>query len=132
MPRLLVIADDLTGANDVGAQFAKQGVPVLVRPCASVESVNWTNGLEVQALSSESRHLPALAAAEKVRALVTEGLAAGVTHFFKKTDSTMRAISEASWKPYSRLQALPVSRLFPPCLSSSESHVVGRSSSDKA
>ena len=90
MPKLLVIADDLTGANDVGAQFAKQGIPVLVMPDISTAAIGCTDGPEVLAVSTESRHLDSAGAAERVREAVRIGTAAGVDCFYKKTDSTMR------------------------------------------
>ena len=100
MPKLLVIADDLTGASDTGAQFARHGIPVLVRPYFSSETFEWVEGLEVLAVTTESRHLDREAAAARVSALVTKGIAAGVTNFFKKTDSTLRG------NPGSEMEAL--------------------------
>jgi D-threonate/D-erythronate kinase len=87
-PTLLILADDLTGANDVGAQFAKRGIRsvVLVEP----EVSGFPNGYEVVVVNTESRHAGARAAAERVRRIAELGLRAGAQYFFKKTDSTLR------------------------------------------
>ena len=87
-PTLLILADDLTGANDVGAQFAKRNIRsiVLVEP----EQTSLPIGYEVIVVNTESRHIPAQLAAERIRRIVELGLRAGAQHFFKKTDSTLR------------------------------------------
>ena len=90
MPKLLVIADDLTGAADTAAQFAKQGIDTLVLvdsthawPAAAAEC-------EVLIVNTESRHLSAEDAADRVRKSVVTGATFGTTHYYKKTDSTLR------------------------------------------
>ena len=129
VPKLLVIADDLSGATDVGAQFAKCGIAAFVslagrrkplvgharcaQPPVQSESPVWSNlkeiltAHEVVLLDTESRHLPSGEARSRVAAAVRQGLAAGVRHFYKKTDSTLRgnvgaeleALLEASGQP---------------------------------
>src|SRR6266404_6761607 len=82
----MLIADDLTGACDAGAQFAGRGpVPVFVAP-ASPES-EWN----VAVVDTESRALAPDDAADLVRAAVkrVEGQLAGRL-LFKKIDSTLR------------------------------------------
>jgi uncharacterized protein YgbK (DUF1537 family) len=90
MPRVLVIADDLTGALDAAAQFANSGVAscVLTAPESSLEE--WFGRFEAVSINAETRHLDAARAAETVRQLVGAGTAAGVEFFHKKTDSTLR------------------------------------------
>lgn len=90
MPKLLAIADDLTGANDVGVEFARRGIRVLVRPAVSAKTMSFADRLEVLVVSTESRHLDAATASDRVSEAVRLGAAAGATHFYKKTDSTMR------------------------------------------
>jgi uncharacterized protein YgbK (DUF1537 family) len=86
-PALLVIADDLTGANDTGVQFAKRGIRTVVL----VEwGKGWPTGYEVVVVNTETRHVEAGVAAERVRRVAEVGVAAGVRYFFKKTDSTLR------------------------------------------
>lgn len=87
-PTLLILADDLTGANDVGAQFAKRGIPttVLVEP----EQSSLPSRYEVVVVNTESRHIRAPLAAKRIGRIAELGLHAGARHFFKKTDSTLR------------------------------------------
>ncbi len=88
MVKLLVIADDLTGANDTGVQFARRGVPTFV---TTDTDFSFYGGMfEVVVIDTESRHLDAAQAVERVKAVVREGREAGVEFFYKKTDSTLR------------------------------------------
>ena len=88
MPTLLILADDLTGANDVGAQFAKRGIRsiVLVEP----DVAELPSDYDVVVVNTESRHLSPQTAAERVHRIAELGVRAGARHFFKKTDSTLR------------------------------------------
>src|SRR5436190_7748438 len=109
MPKLLVIADDLSGATDVGVQFAKQSVPALVATKAMAERSNLA-GLfgshEVVLVDLESRHLGPAEAARAVTGIIKSARAAGVEFFYKKTDSTLRgnvgAELEALWQTSNR------------------------------
>ena len=85
---LLILADDLTGANDVGAQFAKRSIRTIVLVEPEVSAL--PSGCEVVVVNTESRHIPAKLAAERVQRIAELGLRAGAQHFFKKTDSTLR------------------------------------------
>jgi uncharacterized protein YgbK (DUF1537 family) len=86
---LLVIADDLTGACDTGAQFAGQGVPTLVTMEVDYP-FNRQDEYSVIVADTGSRHLSAAEAVARVEAVVRRARAAGVNHFYKKTDSTLR------------------------------------------
>ncbi len=90
MKKLLVIADDLTGASDTGVQFAKRGIPVLVLTGITCESTALSTDYQVVVVNTESRHLGLEEAGQRVRRVVELGIAAGVSHFYKKTDSTLR------------------------------------------
>ncbi len=90
--RVLIIADDLTGANDSAVQFAERGfgaATILVRGNES----SWAGPLavEVIAASTESRNSPAMWAAERAfrisSALISEY---SPDIIFKKVDSTLR------------------------------------------
>ncbi len=89
MAKLLVIADDLTGALDSGVQLASKGDRVLV-------SLDCEDGLrhapeaDVIVIDSESRHDAQDVAYQKVSCLVEQALAMGVSHIYKKTDSGLR------------------------------------------
>lgn len=90
MVELLVIADDLTGACDTGAQFAGQGVPTLVTMEIDLAFDSTEDEYFIIVADTESRHLSAAEAAARVEAVVRRARAAGVNHFYKKTDSTLR------------------------------------------
>ncbi|MCR5085270.1 MAG: hypothetical protein K6A65_07220 [Succinivibrionaceae bacterium] len=85
---LAILADDLTGANDSGAQFALSGLSTSV--CLGGEA---PAGLECDAaaLDLESRDIPPDQARERVRAAAAALSAAHPgLRFYKKVDSTMR------------------------------------------
>lgn len=92
--RVAVVADDLTGALDAAAPFARRGATT--RVVISLERLNdalaaWkTDVPAVVAVNTESRHLPAARAAARV-AEATETLQAlAPLVLFKKIDSTLR------------------------------------------
>jgi uncharacterized protein YgbK (DUF1537 family) len=85
---LLVIADDLTGACDTGAQFAGQGIPTLVT--MEIDRAFDPTEYSVIVADTESRHLSADEAAARVETVVKLACEAGVRFFYKKTDSTLR------------------------------------------
>jgi len=89
MVKVFIIADDYTGALDTGVQFAACGAPVLVTTYEHFSGLN-TGDCEVLAVNSESRHLAPAEAAERVSRLTREAVRRGFTHFYKKTDSTLR------------------------------------------
>ena len=82
MPRIAVIADDLTGAMDSGLQFGKRGLETLV-------PISWEHVPEgeVAVIDTETREAPATTAHRRLCA-VAERLRA--EHVYKKVDSTMR------------------------------------------
>lgn len=90
MPKLFIIADDLTGANDVGVQFAKQGIPSFVTLDAACDFGALFREFEVVVFDSESRHIGPEAARDRVREAARRAGHAGADHFYKKTDSTLR------------------------------------------
>lgn len=89
MSDLLAIADDLTGATETGAQFARMGlsVEVTVRRGANIDA---SGGPRVLVADTESRHLPPEEAGERVLGLTRRAFGQGVGCFYKKTDSTLR------------------------------------------
>jgi uncharacterized protein YgbK (DUF1537 family) len=96
MIKLLVIADDLTGALDTGVQLAKKGIPTEVRipscgaPGESGAEGEHTPDTAVVVIDTESRHLPPEEAFTRARNAALWGKAAGAAGFYKKTDSTLR------------------------------------------
>jgi uncharacterized protein YgbK (DUF1537 family) len=76
--QILAFADDMTGALEVGAKFAAHGIEALVHTALSEAPV--------QVIDTETRHLTASAAADRIRSFTR----AGVDLIYKKTDSTLR------------------------------------------
>lgn len=92
MIKLFIIADDLTGAIDTGVQLAKQGIGTVVAPYMSSNLSDQIRNCpcEVIIFNTESRHIDPIEAAGRIRRILKLGKKAGVQHYFKKTDSTMR------------------------------------------
>ena len=67
MLKLLVIADDFTGALDTGVQFSKQGIQTLVSTETVVQYDALPQEIEVLVLNTESRHLTFEQAYEKTK-----------------------------------------------------------------
>jgi uncharacterized protein YgbK (DUF1537 family) len=84
MNRIGIIADDLTGASDTAVQFVRVGwdTELQLRPYATRASVI--------AITTDSRNQSAPDAANAVAATVTRLREAGITHIYKKIDSTLR------------------------------------------
>jgi uncharacterized protein YgbK (DUF1537 family) len=84
MIRVGIVADDLTGAADTASQFVRAGwnTELQLRPGASAA--------QVLAVTTDSRNLGPAEAAKAVGAAVTQLRDAGVTHLYKKIDSTLR------------------------------------------
>jgi len=87
---LAIIADDLTGACDVGAQFAKQGfsTSVLLGSRRLETLRNASNELLV--FDTETRNGSAKRAASRIRSLSFACKRAGIPLGYKKIDSTVR------------------------------------------
>ena len=83
--RILAIADDTTGAIEVGAKFAGAGVSTLVTIGNHPEFDR--DGFVVDA---ETRHISSWEARERILELAGAAIEAGVPYLFKKTDSTLR------------------------------------------
>ncbi len=91
MRKILVLADDLTGAADTGAQFALSGMPTLL----ILDQADAVDPLaEVCVLSSESRGLQKKDACESVESVVANFLICeplkNFPVIYKKIDSTFR------------------------------------------
>ena len=89
-PALLIIADDLTGANDTGVQFAKQGLDVLVSIRHDQQLQALAHDCQVLVVNTESRHVSADEAFQRVYHVAQQGVQLGISQFYKKTDSTLR------------------------------------------
>jgi uncharacterized protein YgbK (DUF1537 family) len=87
--RLGLIADDLTGANDTGVQFALRGARTFV-PLDWHDLKSLTRAADVLVLNTNSRAVPARVAAERARVAAEALRRAGVEAVYKKIDSTFR------------------------------------------
>lgn len=90
MVRLLIIADDFTGALDTGVQFAARGAETRVVTDPDYDFSRAGAQVRVLVLDAETRHLDPEAAYRVVFRAVRSALAAGFTHIYKKTDSALR------------------------------------------
>ena len=87
MLKLLIIADDLTGALDTGVQLARLGVDTQVLLYEGRGTVRNAVTAGTLVVDTESRHLPPARAGEIAAELVQEALESGAEFIYKKTDS---------------------------------------------
>jgi uncharacterized protein YgbK (DUF1537 family) len=90
-PDIIVIADDLTGALEVGAQFALRSISTVVTTECSFGTLSRKAlASDVIVFDTESRHLPAAQAALRAAAIAGDCRQYGIDCIYKKTDSTLR------------------------------------------
>ncbi|WP_232324819.1 four-carbon acid sugar kinase family protein [Halobacillus mangrovi] len=89
MVSLGIIADDLTGANDTGVQFAKQGLQTTVLFSEAQVETSIVSG-DVIVVNSDSRAVETEESYKIVHNIASKLHKAQVTRVFKKIDSTMR------------------------------------------
>ena len=90
MVKLLIIADDFTGALDTGVLFAAYGATTLVKTGPVYDFSHEDTGIQVLVLDAQTRHLPPEEAYNIVFGIVRGAMRAGVTFIYKKTDSALR------------------------------------------
>ena len=83
MAKLLIIADDFTGALDTGVQFAARGAATCVVTDLTFDVAQ--TRAEVLVLDAETRHLNAEEAYGVVYQAVQAALKAGCQYIYKKT-----------------------------------------------
>ena len=86
MPRILILADDLSGAADCGIACVNAGLKVVV----TLGSPSSTTEADVIAIDADTRGLGAVQAAERMRQLVQLHAQDPALLLFKKIDSTLR------------------------------------------
>ena len=89
MLKLLIVADDFTGALDTGVQFASLGASAKVVTSTQCDS-SQLDGLDVLIFDAESRHTDPAIAYKTVYDFVKSVAAFGVEYVYKKTDSGLR------------------------------------------
>ena len=88
--KLLILADDLTGALDTGIQFASKGarVKVVLDGAASITGVD--SSVEVLVVNTESRHKAPKEAYAVVHHIMEQATQMAIPYVYKKTDSALR------------------------------------------
>lgn len=87
--KIAIIADDLTGATDSGVQFARKGLKTAV--VFDVDQLPASSqGADAVAIETDSRAIAPNEARERARQAARGARLAGLTHIFKKVDSTLR------------------------------------------
>lgn len=90
MTQVLVLADDLTGALEVGAVFAGRGLPALVTTETELDPPGVRGRNVVHVIDTETRHVSPADAFRIVHAIARAARAQGFRYIYKKTDSTLR------------------------------------------
>ncbi len=92
---IYVIADDLTGANDTGVQFSKQGFKTVVFIVSDASDFLGGNEricetVEVVVVDTETREVDAITARNKIKAVLRKLNLNSDDIVYKKIDSTLR------------------------------------------
>lgn len=90
MIKLVIIADDLTGALDTGVQFSKKNMSTIVTTDLNFNFEDICKEADVVVVDTESRHIPAAEAKERVKSVLSKFNKKEIRFFYKKTDSTLR------------------------------------------
>ena len=90
MIRLLIIADDFTGALDTGVQLVNHGakVRVIINPNADLKT--YAEDIDVLVVDAETRHSNAEDAYQVVKRITECAVAMKIPYLYKKTDSALR------------------------------------------
>ena len=89
-PRLIIVADDLTGAMDVAGPLAGRGLSTWVVADAGACTLSTLPAAEVVSINADSRHLSDERAAQRVRRVMRELVHPDAEILIKKIDSTLR------------------------------------------
>jgi uncharacterized protein YgbK (DUF1537 family) len=85
-----IIADDLTGANDTGAQFSRQGGSVLVLLSLERSPPRIADGWDAIVLNTGSRNISLAGARHRMAQAMARLEAYGAPLLYEKIDSTLR------------------------------------------
>ena len=120
MVKLLIIADDFTGALDTAVQFVNKGIETLVFTGKSVTEATVSVSAEVLVVDAETRRMTSKEAYTTVLTLVRQALEAGVKTIYKKTDSALRGnVGSELHRSSGRSRSKPT--VFHPCFSGTSS-----------
>jgi uncharacterized protein YgbK (DUF1537 family) len=87
---MIILADDLTGANDTAIQFVNRGLSAVVIPHTERFTPALYNAYDVIAISTNSRGMSTADAYNAVRETIRKGKTGGEDFFYKKIDSVLR------------------------------------------
>jgi D-threonate/D-erythronate kinase len=90
MIRVLIMADDFTGALDTGVQFSNYGVNTVVTSDLEFEFGETTDQIEVLVFNTETRYLNKSDAYEVIKNIALKAKEENIPYIFKKVDSALR------------------------------------------
>jgi len=90
MIRVLIMADDFTGALDTGVQFSNYGVNTVVTSDLEFEFGETTRQIEVLVFNTETRYLNKRDAYEVIKKIALKAKEENIPYIFKKVDSALR------------------------------------------
>jgi len=90
MMKVLIMADDFTGALDTGVQFSNYGVHTVVTSDLEFEFDDTTDQIEVLVFNTETRYLNKSEAYEVIKKIALKAKDANIHYLFKKVDSALR------------------------------------------
>jgi D-threonate/D-erythronate kinase len=90
VPRLIVVADDLTGSMDVAGPLAGRGLPTWVVASVDRCTLEALPAAKVLSINADSRHLSEERAVQCVRGVVRKLVHPDAEILIKKIDSTLR------------------------------------------
>jgi D-threonate/D-erythronate kinase len=90
MIRVLIMADDFTGALDTGVQFSNYGVNTVVTSDLEFGFGETTDQIEVLVFNTETRYLNKSDAYEVIKKIALKAKEENIPYIFKKVDSALR------------------------------------------
>lgn len=90
MIRVLIMADDFTGALDTGVQFSNYGVNTVVTSDLEFKFGETTRQIEVLVFNTETRYLNKRDAYEVIKKIALKAKEENIPYIFKKVDSALR------------------------------------------
>ena len=87
---MLIIADDMTGALDSGVMLQTRHISTLVQIDSTADIRSVFDHCDVIVVNTETRHLTAREAYDRVYHVARQAVALGIPYLYKKTDSALR------------------------------------------
>lgn len=113
MVKLLIIADDFTGALDTGVQFAASGAETRVITDTGYDFCGTEKEVQVLVLDVETRHLRPEQAYHTVYQIAKKAYQSGIPFIYKKTDSALRGNIGSELKAVIDATKLPSLQFLP-------------------